>query len=79
MTNWYVNEEGQAKGPFQREDILHRLNSGSLQSDALVFREGDRQWKAIREFAEFISVKEAASEVKQPQNDFPFEKRNLCK
>jgi hypothetical protein len=63
MRRWYILDAGRATGPFQCEEIQERLKSGQLRTTDLLFLEGDKIWRPLSQFSEFVS------ESAQTQNE----------
>lgn len=53
---WYVAIAGQQQGPWPETEVLQRVSSGSIQSDAYVFTEGMENWAPIASHPSFATV-----------------------
>ncbi|GGD48745.1 Uncharacterized membrane protein YckC, RDD family [Pseudoxanthomonas indica] len=51
MAQWYYAKADERLGPVDAQDLQARLESGELNGDTLVWREGMAQWQPARELA----------------------------
>ena len=51
---YYYSSDGTQQGPFTASDIKEFRDADVITDETQVFREGDSQWRAYREFPEFI-------------------------
>jgi|GEM_PF-6710197 len=59
MSEWYVNVEGQAQGPYSKEDLVQKVIMGECSALDLVFKVGTTEWKPIGEETELNTAVEA--------------------
>jgi hypothetical protein len=50
---YYYAADGEEMGPYTLSDIREFRDAGVITEDTLLFREGDTQWRAFLQFAEF--------------------------
>jgi len=60
---WHVAVGGQQEGPLSEQEVMERIRSGQLRSDAHVFRQGTSDWVPIGTQPEFTA---ALGSVPQP-------------
>lgn len=53
---WYVRDGLKPRGPFEKNEIEHRLKKGELSPEDWVCRGSVNDWKPAREFVEFSRV-----------------------
>ena len=44
MSEWYVSVRGQQEGPMRQDDLLAKIQSGQVDRNAYVFRQGMENW-----------------------------------
>lgn len=51
---WYFYlDQGEAKGPIEKDEVLRRIETGQLRSVDLIFNESEGLWRSALEFIEF--------------------------
>ncbi|POB15387.1 MULTISPECIES: DUF4339 domain-containing protein [Pseudomonadati] len=45
--NWYINQSGKNKGPFNAQDIIDFYDKGLIKSYQLCWRKGAKNWKPV--------------------------------
>lgn len=45
--NWYINQSGKNKGPFNAQDIIDFYDKGLIKSYQLCWRKGAKSWKPV--------------------------------
>ena len=45
----YINSGGKQSGPFDEKNVLERLKNGQMSMDDLGIRQGESQWRRLRE------------------------------
>ncbi len=54
MSEWYFEADGKQHGPVAQNEIVEKLSRGELSRDSLVWKGGQKNWKPISEFEEFL-------------------------
>ena len=53
---WYVASEGHQTGPFTKAEIRNKLESGDVNRDTLVWRQGLEEWTAAERVDELAAI-----------------------
>ena len=51
---YYLDGAGEKHGPLQKEDFLLLIKEKRVSLDASVFRQGDSEWRTVRQYPELI-------------------------
>ncbi len=70
QNSWYVARSGKALGPRTKEEIEADLKSGAMSSNDFIFREGEKEWKKLSEYPEFLRVVTDITPAPKPVETF---------
>jgi hypothetical protein len=52
MSQWYLNQQGQALGPLEEQELIEKIKKGELQLVDLVYQTGASEWLPLSHYSE---------------------------